>query len=136
MNVCGSSIGGLHDTGASAGNDDILAPSVDLAGRGNQTAELAGDFIVFREGELSPRDGHFQLKGLIVGCSRGLFFRQSEPVLCGSRLVESRTAEDDDGRPDPLFALDQFWLQELESDPDGAQFLPLEKVRIAIGRNV
>jgi hypothetical protein len=111
----------------------VVAPSVGLAGRGNEAAELTCYVIVFREVELAPRDGRYLATGFIFGGSSGIFFRLSEPNLCDSRFLESGAAEDNNGRLDALLTLDQLGFQEFESDADGAQFFSLEKVRVAIG---
>jgi hypothetical protein len=37
---------------------------------------------------------------------------------------------------DPLFTLDQLGLQQFDPDAEGAEFVPLEKLCVAIGRNV
>ena len=39
-------IGGLHDAGSSASNDDVVTATFDLAGRGNQPAKLTRHVIV------------------------------------------------------------------------------------------
>jgi hypothetical protein len=37
---------------------------------------------------------------------------------------------------DPLFTLNQLRLQQFDPDTERAEFVPLEKLRVAIGRNV
>jgi hypothetical protein len=37
---------------------------------------------------------------------------------------------------DPLFTLNQLRLQQFDPDTEGAEFVPLEKLCVAIGRNV
>jgi hypothetical protein len=37
---------------------------------------------------------------------------------------------------DPLFTLNQLRLQQFDPDTEGTEFVPLEKLCVAIGRNV
>jgi hypothetical protein len=50
--------------------------------------------------------------------------------------LQSRTAEHHDGRSDPLLILDQFGLEKFEADADGTEFIPLEKLRVLVGRDI
>jgi hypothetical protein len=61
-------------------------------------------------------------------------FFQNSPGARG--LKQSRAAEDDDGRTNPLFRLNQFRFEQFQPQPQGAKLIPLEKVDVVIGRNI
>jgi hypothetical protein len=85
---------------------------------------------------LSLRNGYLLLVRWILWGSSGLHFNYLERLLRDSLFLESSTAEHDDGRSDPLFTLDQLGFQEFESNADGTEFFPLEKVCVAMSWNV
>jgi len=110
--------------------------TVDLAGRGNQSAELTRHLIVLRERELSSRDRHLlPMYWIVRGLSR-LLFGHAKRMRRGVRFLYPRTAEYDDGRPHSLFTLDQLGLEKFKTDANGAEFFPLEKFCVEKGRDV
>ena len=131
-----SSVGGFHDARSSTGDDDVIALSIDLTGCRHKAAEFAGDVIVVRHGQ--PAFGHRNLlppEGILRG---GLQFgdRGLEGMASKGRFDQPRTAEDHDRRTDALLSLNQFRLQEFKAKSERAQFIALEKVDVAIGRDI
>ena len=87
LHVVGTAIRGFHDAGPSAGDNHVIATTVDLAGRRNQAAELTRHVIVFRESELSSRDRHLLLVCWIVRGSSSFLFGHVKRMLRGGRFL-------------------------------------------------
>jgi hypothetical protein len=66
----------------------------------------------------------------------GLEQRERFEQLIGSRFLKPGATEDHDGGPDPFFSLNQFRLQQLKPDSDGAKLISLKKFGVLIGRDI
>ena len=57
--------------------------------------------------------------------------------LCGNDgLMQSRTSKHDDGGLDPFFFLDEFGLQQFESDANRTKLVSLKEFCILDGRDI
>ena len=129
-------VGRFHDAGASAGHDDVITPALDLARRRDQLTEFSGDLIILRQAELPPGDRHPLLMLDIVRESSRFLLGQVERLFRSSRLVKPRAAEDDDGRSDAFFSLNQFGFQQLQSDSYWTQLVSLQELGVLIGWDI
>ena len=131
-----STVGGLHDAWTPARDDNVLALTIELTGGGNQAAKLPRDVIIARQGEATLRHGHASLQRSVLRA--GMRFRcRLFPSLAGEGgFEESRTPEDDNGRTDAVFRLNELRFEQLQSQAHGAKLIALKKVDVSIGWNI
>ncbi|SLM47547.1 protein of unknown function [Nitrospira japonica] len=126
----------FHDARAAAGDDHIVATVADLTGRRDEASEFARDVVILGERKLPSRDFQPPLPGPVIREPCRLILSRPQQLSGGLRLLHPGAAEDDNGRLNTLFALDQFRFQQFQAYAYGTQVVSLKELQIAIGWNV
>ena len=118
--VGGAAIGRLHDRRTSARADDEMAPAFGIhflaARKPGKRPRLV---IIFRLG-LEPLGD----PALVVGR------RGRDQGVGRFRLGDPRRSVEDHRRSDPRLVEKQFWLEQLELEPDRPQILPEQEIHV------
>ncbi len=117
-------VGGFHNAGPAAGDDDVVATPVDLACGRHDSTEFSGDVIILGELELAFGDGNCLPASRVIwhaGCLRFGFMKR---LFRRGGLMQSGTAEYYDGRLYVFLALNQLGFQQFEPDSNRAKFVP------------
>jgi hypothetical protein len=126
----------FHDPRPASRHDHVIAAAGGLAGCGHEPSEFTRFVVVAGQCNPAPSKGQRACQGGIGRILVKLCFDPAQRLTSRVRLRQARAPEDHDRGSDPLLFLNQFRLEEFQTQPERAQFITLQKGEVAIGGNV
>ena len=126
----GAAVGGLHDTGAAAGDDHHITVPGGLRPAGDELPQLARLVVIAAVLQGPGGDYRRAPQAIVGGTCLGRGPRLPEALRRGFPVGNPGAAEYDHGRVYTLVALDQVRFEQLQLQAHGPQFLAQQEIGI------
>jgi hypothetical protein len=88
------------------------------------------------EGHLPLSQGEGLCEGGIARVGSKFGFNSGQLVACRAGFQDARASEDDDRGSNALILLNELGFEEFQSQPEGAQLIPLQEGEVPVGGNI